>query len=111
MSVGVEDDLDVVRVVEGGCGALKRWFVELPAWGVPGPDHFRDIAPVRGEAGSAAFGQEVVEVPEAGFEVGADRVHGVADVLDEVAIDADEAGAPFRPQRGGHAGCTTAPVE
>ena len=97
--------------VEGSCrGTFQRGVIEVPVRRVARPDHFGDFAPVGGETGSATLGQEVVEVPEAGFEVGPDRSHGEAYVLDEVAVDGDDAGTPFWPQRGGDAGCAPAPV-
>src|SRR6266540_1214459 len=43
-------------------------------------------------------------VASSSFEVGADRRHGAADVLDEVAVDGDDAGATLWPQRGDDAG-------
>src|SRR5690349_10227275 len=57
-----------------------------------------------------AFGQEVEEVPEAGFQVGPQRVHRAADVLDEVAVDRDESGDSFGPDGRRDAGRATAPV-
>src|SRR6266516_6584234 len=110
MTVGVQHDVDVVGIVESPSGAFQRGVIEVPVRRVSRPDHPRDVAPVRGVTGSATLGQEVVEVPEAGFEVGPDRGHGEAYVLDEVAVDGDDAGTPFWPQRGGDAGCAPAPV-
>src|SRR5260370_3097815 len=110
MTVGVKHDVDVVGIVEGHRGAFQRGVIEVPVRRVSRPDHPRDVVPVRGETGSATLGQEVVEVPEAGFQVGPDRSHGATDVLDEVAVDGDDAGTPFWPQRGGDAGGTPAPV-
>src|SRR5262249_55070708 len=62
------------------------------------------------ETSAAPLGQEVVEVPEAGFQLGLDRHHSEAEVLDEVAVDRDEAGTPLGPQRSGYAGGAPAPV-
>ncbi len=104
MTVGVKHDVDVVRIVEGHRGAFQRCVIEVPVRRVAPPDHPRDVAPVRGETGAATLGQEVVEVPEAGLKVGPDRSHGATDVLDEVAVDREEAGTPFWPQHGGDAG-------
>src|SRR5947209_7659841 len=110
MTVGVQHDLDVVGIVEGHRGAVQRGVIEGPVRRVACPDHPRDVAPVRGETGAATLGQEVVEVPETGFEVGPDRRHGEAYVLNEVAVDGDDAGTALWPQRGGDAGCALAPV-
>ena len=110
MTVGVQHDVDIVGIVEGHRGTFQRGVIEVPVRRVARPDHFGDFAPVGGETGSATLGQEVVEVPEAGFEVGLDWSHGEAYVLDEVAVDRDDAGTPFWPQRGGDAGCPPTPV-
>src|SRR5258708_7624041 len=110
MTVGVKHDVDVVGIVEGHSGALQRGVIEVPVRRVARPDHLRDVAPVRGETGSATLGQEGVEGPQAGFEVRPDRRHGEAYVLDEVAVDRDGAGSPLWPQRSGDAGCAPAPV-
>jgi len=104
MTVGVKHDVDVVRIVKGRRGAVQGGVIEVPVRRVARPDHPRDVAPVGGETGSATLGQEVVEVPQASFEVGPNRSHGEAYVLDEVAVDRDEAGTAFWPQRGGDAG-------
>src|SRR5947209_10848742 len=110
MTVGVQHDVDVVGIGEGHRGAVQGGVIEVPVRRVARPDHPRDVAPVDGETGSATLSQEVVEVPEAGFEVGPDRDHGEADVLDEVAVDRDDASTTFRPQRGGDASGAPAPV-
>ncbi len=110
MTVGVQHDVDIVGIVEGHRGTFQRGVIEVPVRRVARPDHFGDFAPVGGETGSATLGQEVVEVPEAGFQVRPDRRHGAADVLDEVAVDGDDAGTTVWPQRGGDAGRAPAPV-
>ncbi len=110
MTVGVKHDLDVVEIVEGHRSEVQRGVIEVPVGRVAPPDHPRDVASVGGETGSATLGQEGVEVPQAGFQVGPDRRHGAAYVLDEVTVDGDEAGTPVWPQRGGDAGGAPAPV-
>lgn len=70
MSVGVKDYLDAIQIVERHGGAVQQRVIESPVWRVSRPDHPGDLAPVRLKTGSATLGQQVVEVPEAGFEVG-----------------------------------------
>src|SRR3954468_18780609 len=108
--VGVQHHLDVVRVVESLGGTVQDVVPEGPRRRVAGPDHLGDVTTVRGEAGAAALGEEVVEVPEPGLQLGPDRVPRRGQVLDEVTVDAHQAAAPLGPEGGDDARRAAAPV-
>lgn len=70
MAVGVKHHVDVVRIVEGRSGSFQSGIVELPFRQLSCPDHPCDFASVRCETSSTTLSQEIVEVPQASFEIG-----------------------------------------
>src|SRR5262249_27129330 len=65
MAVGLDGDVDEIRIVERGCAALEGRVVERPIWRPQPPDQLAEFAPVRREPGAAALGVEIVLIPEA----------------------------------------------
>jgi hypothetical protein len=110
MSVGVDDDVDIVGVVEGACALLEGRVVEAPARRVAGPQQPRDLASVLRQPCTPAFGLEVVLVPESRFDLCGGRRVCPGNVLDQVAVDGDQPRAAFRPERGRHTSCASTPV-
>jgi len=63
----MDHDIDVVRVVEGGCTARKRRVIEVPLRRSRLPDKLRELAPVFLVAGPAALSGEIELVPKIKF--------------------------------------------
>jgi hypothetical protein len=74
------------------------------------PQGERDAAPVRGEPRSPALGLEIPFIPERDLALHLGRLQRMGDILDQVAVDADEPGAALGPERGTDAGRAAAPV-
>src|SRR5271154_4336735 len=56
MAVGVNDDVDVVRVVEGNGTSVESRVVKLPVGRVASPHQLRDVSSVRRQPGPSSFG-------------------------------------------------------
>src|SRR5262249_9116661 len=110
MSVGLDRDRDEVRIVERLCGRLEGRVVERPVRRPQPPDELAELTPVRLEAGAAAFGVEIILIPEAMLLIRRVRSHGAGDVRDVVTVAAPQRAHALGPQRRGDAGGTPAPV-
>src|SRR5580698_6713981 len=55
MSVGVDDNFDVVRVVKCQCSAFKGRFIKSPGWRVAAPNLFGDAPPILGQSSATPF--------------------------------------------------------
>src|SRR3984957_20773352 len=74
------------------------------------PDIAAQRAAVLLQPGAAAFAMEIILIPEAMLLRRRHRLHRRRDILDVVAIAADETAHALRPQRGDHTGRAAAPV-
>ncbi len=111
MAVGVDDDVDEIRIVEGVRRAVIGGVVEVPVRRPQLPQQLAQFAPVGLQPGAAAFGVEIILVPEPVFLLRRRRHDRSGDVLDTVAVGQYEAAHALGPQRGGDAGGAPAPVE
>ena len=97
MAIAVDHHIDVIGIVVGHCSSLETGIVERPVRRPLRPQYPGDLAPVGGKARPAALELEVILVPQRHLAFGAQRRHGVGDILDQIGIDADEPDAALRP--------------
>jgi hypothetical protein len=109
-AVIVNHDADVIRIVEGRCGAIERGIIEIPLWGVERPDELRKIMPVGVEAGSAAFRGKIVLIPPSLLDLGRQRQLVAFKVVDQIAIHRDQGLAALRPKRRDDIGRPRSPI-
>ncbi len=110
VTVGVDDEVDEVRVVEGHSGPGEGRLVEGPSGGPLPPQHPAQVAAVCGQGLAAAAGLEQVLVPHGVLDARVERVPLPFDVDDVVAGHRHQPGQALRPQRGRDAGGQAAPV-
>src|ERR1700684_1432916 len=78
----VDYDGDVIRIIEGRCGAIESGIVEIPFWRSELPNELRKIAPVLVVAGSTVFRRKVVLVPPCKLSLRRQRHHaGTSDQI------------------------------
>jgi len=68
-AIVVYNDGDMIRIVEGCCGAIKCGIIEVPLWRSNLPNELRKIAAVFVVAGTATLRREVVLVPPLEFHL------------------------------------------
>lgn len=111
MAVGVDRHVDKIRVVERDRATRVGRLVKGPGRRPQLPEQPAEWDAVGGEPGAAAFGVEVVLIPEAPFLFGIGRLSGVGDVLNEINRSRSRASERARPERRDDASCPRTPVE
>src|SRR5262245_34412346 len=86
VSIGVDDDVYKVGVVECGGRAFESRVVERPTRGPHLPEQPRDLAAVLRKPAAPAFGVEIVLIPHRCFSLGARRLKRSGNVLNVVGI-------------------------
>src|SRR5580692_102876 len=100
---------DMIRIVEGRCGAIERGIVEIPFWRSELPNELGKIATVFVVAGSAVFRGKIVLVPPCELSLRRQRRH--AGASDQITADRDKSLASLRPQRRYDVGRPRSPVK
>src|SRR5438876_6575897 len=70
----MDHDADVIRVIEGRCGAIERRIIEVPFRRGDFPDELCKIVSVCVVAGPAAFCRKVILVPPCIFNLWRQRL-------------------------------------
>src|SRR5438105_14600994 len=107
----MHDDADVIRVVEGRCGAIVRSIIEVPLWRSVLPDELVEVVPVFGVPEPAALRGKVVLVPPPQFSRWRQRLQVCLEVGDQITAHGDERLAAFRPERRDDGGRSRSPIE
>ena len=110
MTVAVDHDIDIVGIVVRHRRPLEARIVEMPVRRPLLPQDPGDVAPVGGKTGAAALELKIILVPERDLALRLHRNHRLGDILDQIAVDRDQADAALRPQRRADAGGASAPV-
>ena len=109
-AIVVDDDVDVIRVVEGRGATIERRVIEVPARRRDPPDQLRKIPPIRLVAGAAAFRGEVELIPPLELRFRWQGLLVRVAAADQVAAHRDEGLAALRPKRRDDVGGPGAPV-
>jgi hypothetical protein len=106
----MDHDADIVRVVEGRCGAIKRGIIEVPLRRIDLPDELRKFALVCVVARPAAFGGKIILVLPSVLHLWRQRQLIAFTVVDQIAIHRDHGLAALRPERRDDVGRPRSPI-
>src|SRR6267142_6076179 len=107
----MDDDADVIRVVEGPCGAIEHRIIEVPFRRAVLPDELVEVVPVFGVPERAALRRKVILVPPPQFSRWRQRLQVCLEVGDQITAHGDERLATFRPERRDDGGRPRSPIE
>src|SRR5262249_6461186 len=97
MAVGMDDNVDEIRIVEGRGRALVGRIIEFPIRRPELPQELAELAAIGGQSRPAPFGVKVVLAPDRMSLRRRPRRHRLGDIRDAVAIARNKAAPPLRP--------------
>src|SRR5262249_34458444 len=109
-AVVMDDDVDVIWVVEGGCAALKRAIVEVPLRRSDLPDELGKIVPVFVVARVTSFGGKIILVPPLQLSRWRQRHLVGFTTANQVPAHRDHGRAALWPERGDDVGRPRSPI-
>ena len=108
--VGMDHNVDKIRVVKSCGAAFKHFCVKLPGGRPQCPEQSGQAAAVLGQPSLAALAVKVILIPELMLVFSRIRLHAFGNILDVVAAHGNQSSAAFGPQRSHHAGSAATPV-
>ena len=110
MPVGVNDNLDEVRIVERIGGARERRLIKIPPGRPLPPEHPAEVASMSRQAVSTPLRLEEMLIPQRVFDGRRESSTAPRGVDDIVACQGDEARHACRSKSGDNARCQATPI-
>ena len=107
----MDHDRDMIRVVEGGGGAIEQSVIEAPLWRRGLPNELGEVVPVFLIAGAAAFSGEIELIPPLEFRLRWQRLLVGLRRADQITAHGNYPFAAFGPQRRHNIGGPRSPIK